>query len=94
MPKAGRSGLHVMGFDAKIPSDLEKTLPEPLSHCKTLLDLHVSDGGSEWWEQNGREIDVSIDLNGVQGRIFDDFAAGKSFTDIIEEGILDDYGDA
>lgn len=94
MPQAGTSGLHVMGFDAEIPSDLAETLPETLSHCKTLLDLHVSSEGRSWWEQNGREIDVSIDLNGVQGRVFDAFVAGKEFSDILEEGILDDYGEA
>lgn len=94
MPKAGREGLHVMGFDAEIPQDLAETLPETLSHCKTLLDLHVSSEGRSWWEQNGRDIDVAIDLEGVQGRIFDGFAAGKTFSDIIEEGILDDYGNS
>jgi hypothetical protein len=94
MPKAGRQGLYVMGFDGKIPYDLAKTLPETLSHCKTLMDLHVSDGGSEWWGKNGRDIDVSIDLNGVQGRVFDGFASGKPFEEIIEEGILDDYGNS
>jgi HK97 family phage portal protein len=92
MPNAGRDGLHVMGFDAEIPSDLAEKLPESLSHCKTLLDLHVSSEGRSWWEQNGRDIDVSIDLEGVQGRIFDSFAAEKRWEDIIEEGTLDDYG--
>lgn len=92
MPKAGLDGLHVMGFDAQIPSDLVEKLPETLSHCRTLLDLHVSDGGEAWWSQNGRKIDVSIDLEGPQGRVFDEFSAGKTFSDILDEGILDDYG--
>jgi len=94
MPKAGLDGLHVMGFDAEIPSDLVEMLPESLSHAKTLLDLHVSSEGQAWWGQNGRDIDVSIDLDGVQGQIFDSFIAGKRWEDIIEEGILDDYGNA
>ena len=94
MPNAGREGLHVMGFDADIPPDLAEKLPESLSHCKTLVDLHVTSEGRSWWEQNGRDIDVSIDLDGVQGRIFDSFAAEKRWEDIIEEGILDDYGNA
>jgi hypothetical protein len=94
MQNAGREGLHVMGFDADIPKDIAETLPETLSHCKTLLDLHVSSEGRSWWEQNGREIDVAIDLEGVQGQIFDGFATGKTFSDIIEEGILDDYGNS
>jgi hypothetical protein len=94
MPKAGLDGLHVMGFDAEIPSDLVEMLPESLSHAKTLLDLHVSSEGQAWWEQNGRDIDVSIDLDGVQGQIFDSFIAGKRWEDIIEEGTLDDYGNS
>lgn len=94
MPKAGLDGLHVMGFDAEIPSDLVEMLPESLSHAKTLLDLHVSSEGQEWWKENGRDIDVSIDLDGVQGQIFDSFTAGKRWEDIIEEGILDDYGNS
>jgi hypothetical protein len=94
MPKAGLDGLHVMGFDAEIPPDLIEKLPESLSHCKTLLDLHVSSEGQEWWKENGRDIDVAIDLDGVQGQIFDSFAAGKRWEDIIEEGILDDYGNS
>ena len=94
MPNAGREGLHVMGFDADIPKDIAETLPETLSHCKTLLDLHVSSEGRSWWEQNGRDIDVAIDLEGVQGQVFDGFATGKTFSDIIEEGILDDYGNS
>ena len=94
MQNAGREGLHVMGFDADIPKDIAETLPETLSHCKTLLDLHVSSEGRSWWEQNGRDIDVAIDLEGVQGQVFDGFATGKTFSDIIEEGILDDYGNS
>jgi hypothetical protein len=94
MPKAGLDGLHVMGFDAEIPSDLVEKLPESLSHAKTLLDLHVSSEGQAWWKENGRDIDVSIELDGVQGQIFDSFIAGKRWEDIIEEGILDDYGNA
>jgi len=94
MPKAGLDGLHVMGFDAEIPSDLVEMLPESLSHCQTLLDLHVSSEGQEWWKENGRDIDVSIALDGVQGQIFDSFTAGKRWEDIIEEGILDDYGNS
>jgi len=94
MPKAGLDGLHVMGFDAEIPPDLIEKLPESLSHCKTLLDLHVSSEGQEWWKENGRDIDVAIDLDGVQGQIFDSFAAGKRWEEIIEEGILDDYGNS
>jgi hypothetical protein len=94
MPKAGLDGLHVMGFDAEIPSDLVEKLPESLSHAKTLLDLHVSSEGQEWWKENGRDIDVSIDLDGVQGQIFDSFIAGKRWEDIIEEGTLDDYGNS
>jgi hypothetical protein len=94
LPNAGRDGLHVMGFDADIPKDLAESLPESLSHCQTLLDLHVTGEGRSWWEQNGRDVDVTIDLDGVQGRIFDGFANGKTFSDILEEGILDDYGNA
>jgi hypothetical protein len=94
MPKAGLDGLHVMGFDADIPTDLAEKLPESLSHAKTLLDLHVSGEGQEWWKENGRDIDVSIDLDGVQGQIFDSFIAGKRWEDILEEGILDDYGNS
>jgi hypothetical protein len=94
MPNAGRDGLHVMGFDADIPEDLVDSLPESLSHCKTLLDLHVTGEGRSWWEQNGRDVDVTIDLDGVQGRIFDSFTAEKRWEDIIEEGILDDYGNS
>ena len=94
MPNAGRDGLHVMGFDADIPKDLADSLPESLSHCQTLLDLHVTGEGRSWWEQNGRDVDVTIDLDGVQGRIFDSFAAEKRWEDIIEEGILDDYGNS
>ena len=94
MPKAGLDGLHVMGFDAEIPPDLAEKLPESLSHCQTLLDLHVSSEGQAWWEENGRDIDVSIDLDGVQGQIFDSFTAGKRWEDILEEGTLDDYGNS
>lgn len=94
MPNAGRDGLHVMGFDADIPKDLVDSLPESLSHCQTLLDLHVTGEGRSWWEQNGRDVDVTIDLDGIQGRIFDSFAAEKRWEDIIEEGILDDYGNS
>jgi len=94
MPNAGRDGLHVMGFDADIPRDLVDSLPESLSHCQTLLDLHVTGEGRSWWEQNGRDVDVTIDLDGIQGRIFDSFAAEKRWEDIIEEGILDEYGNS
>jgi len=51
-----------MGFDAPIPFDTRKKLPESLGHCRTLLDLHATKEGTRWWRDNGTDIDVQLDL--------------------------------
>lgn len=65
-----------LGFDAPIPFDLKQKLPPSLSHAKTLLDLHTSKEGTRWWEENGRDIDVTLDLHDVnspQNQLFDKY---------------------
>ena len=51
-----------MGFDAPIPYYLRNKLPEPLSHCRSLLDLHATPEGTRWWRDNGTDLDVQLDL--------------------------------
>jgi hypothetical protein len=51
-----------MGFDAPIPGDIREKLPDSLSHAKSLLDLHATREGTEWWANNGREVDISFRL--------------------------------
>jgi hypothetical protein len=97
---APQHGYACLGFDAKLPEEVRAALPESISHCETLIDLHVTSEGRDWWSQNGRRLDVSVDLTdseAPQSRMFDRFARDgrhPSWDDIIEEGILDDYGDA
>ena len=51
-----------LGFDAKIPQEIRSLLPEHLSHASTLLDLHATREGAEWWNANGRDVDMELDL--------------------------------
>lgn len=65
-----------MGFDAPLPADLKAKLPETLSHAKSLLDLHATREGTQWWDENGREVDVSFrldDPSSPQARIMSRF---------------------
>jgi len=51
-----------MGFDAPIPFHVRNKLPETLSHCRSLLDLHATSEGTRWWRDNGTGLDVQLDL--------------------------------
>ncbi|NBT36461.1 MAG: hypothetical protein EBT03_13160, partial [Betaproteobacteria bacterium] len=51
-----------MGFDAPIPFHIRSKLPETLSHCRSLLDLHATPEGTRWWRDNGTDLDVQLDL--------------------------------
>lgn len=51
-----------MGFDAPIPFHIRNKLPETLSHCRSLLDLHATSEGTRWWRDNGTDLDVQLDL--------------------------------
>jgi len=65
-----------MGFDAPIPYNLKQKLPESLSHAKTLLDLHSTREGTNWWRDNGTDVDVVLDLadrSSPQNKAFDAF---------------------
>jgi HK97 family phage portal protein len=66
-----------MGFDAPLPFHVRQNLPETLSHCKTLLDLHATPEGTRWWRDvGGTDIDVQLDLkdkSSPQARVFDRF---------------------
>lgn len=89
-----------MGFDAKIPAELRATLPESLSHATTLLDLHATREGAAWWQENGTDIDVEIDLRDTsspQMKVLDRCmnAEGRDLSEVWEEiwesDDLDDY---
>lgn len=77
--KSGFRGYTIwprMGFDAPIPFNLKQKLPESLSHAGTLLDLHTNREGRDWWEANGRDIDVTLDLrdrSSPQNKLIDKF---------------------
>jgi hypothetical protein len=77
--KSGYRGYTIwprMGFDAPIPFNLRQKLPESLSASNTLLDLHTSREGRDWWEANGRDIDVTLDLrdrSSPQNKVIDKF---------------------
>lgn len=71
-----RTLLPRIGFDALIPSELRGSLPESLSHARTLIDLHVTKEGANWWRDNGTDVDVVLDLDdrtSPQNRAFDAF---------------------
>ena len=94
MHDAGMESLHVLGFDAEIPDDIVRTLPESLSHCRSIIELHVTDEGKAFWREYGRPIDVSISLKdrkSPQNQIFDRLTSEKRWKDILDEGILDEY---
>lgn len=65
-----------MGFDAKLPDRIRAKLPESLSHATSLLDLHATREGTQWWAENGEDIDVSLrltDRSSPQNKIVDRF---------------------
>lgn len=65
-----------MGFDGPLPKRVVAKLPESLSHCRTLMDLHATREGTKWWAQNGEDIDVQLDLSdrgSPQNKVFDRF---------------------
>jgi hypothetical protein len=65
-----------IGFDAPIPAELRDSLPESLSHARTLIDLHVTKEGSNWWRDNGTDAEVFLDTadhTSPQNRAFDAF---------------------
>lgn len=66
-----------MGFDAPLPFHLRNKLPETLSHCRSLLDLHATPEGTRWWKDNGVGLDVQLDLtraDSPQMQVFGKFA--------------------
>jgi hypothetical protein len=65
-----------MGFDAKLPDRIRAKLPDSLSHATSLLDLHATREGTQWWANNGSDIDVSLrlgDRSSPQNKIIDRF---------------------
>ena len=65
-----------IGFDAPIPAELRNSLPESLSHARTLIDLHVTKEGANWWRDNGTDAEVFLDTadhESPQNRAFDAF---------------------
>ena len=66
-----------MGFDAPLPFHVRQKLPDTLSHCRTLLDLHATPEGTRWWRDvGGTDIDVQLDLrdrSSPQNKVFDRF---------------------
>jgi hypothetical protein len=65
-----------IGFDAPIPAELRDSLPESLSHARTLIDLHVTKEGANWWRDNGTDAEVFLDTadhESPQNRAFDAF---------------------
>ncbi len=65
----GRSGGHEMigfslwpkmGFDAILPVDISR--PPHLANAKTVQDLYATREGAQWWDRNGRTIQMKIDL--------------------------------
>jgi len=68
-PRQARDGMFKgytiwprMGFDAPIPFHVRNKLPETLSHCRSLIDLHATPEGTRWWRDNGTDLDVQLDL--------------------------------
>jgi hypothetical protein len=89
-----------LGFDAKIPQEIRSRLPEHLSHASTLLDLHATREGTEWWVENGSDVDMELDLRDAstpQAKVFfrclDSDAASLDgvWEEIWESEDLDDY---
>lgn len=64
-PAGGRNGYYtwpLLGFDAKLAARDTERLPAHLSHCSTLNELFMEEGGDEHWRQHGRAMDVYFDL--------------------------------
>lgn len=89
-----------LGFDAKIPQEIRSLLPEHLSHASTLLDLHATREGADWWSANGRDVDMELDLRDASAppaRVFfrclnsDLTSLDSVWEEIWESDDLDDY---
>lgn len=51
------------GFDARLPPEIQNSLPVDLGRPQNLLDLMKSRKGRIWWRGHGQTIDVSFDLS-------------------------------
>ncbi len=51
-----------LGFDANVPSHVQRKLPQDLSSCKKISDLMATVNGQEAWKIHGDGVDVSFDL--------------------------------
>jgi hypothetical protein len=58
-----RSIWPAMGFDASLPSQVSESLPESFDYARSVLELHATDEGQEWWRDHGCEVDYSLDLS-------------------------------
>jgi GNAT superfamily N-acetyltransferase len=59
-------GYHVwpsIGFDAVLPTEKKRQLPDGLAHAEHLSDLMLTEEGVQWWYENGCEIELDFDLD-------------------------------
>lgn len=64
-PELVRTGYRVwpsFGYDAPIPDDLRRELPDALRDAATVLDLYASPEGAAWWARHGRSILMEFDM--------------------------------
>jgi hypothetical protein len=59
------NGYHTwprLGFDADLPPELQKMLPDHLSGSSRVSDLMKSPEGRDWWKENGVGMSMSFDM--------------------------------
>ena len=70
-----------LGFDALIPDELVKQLPESLKGATKLSDLMKNAKGRAWWKKHGDSVDVVFDmtLNSLSRKALDRYLKAKGF---------------
>jgi GNAT superfamily N-acetyltransferase len=79
-------GYHVwplMGFDAALPTEILRELPEGLGHVRRLAELMLDDVGRQWWyHRGGRELDLEFDLSpgSLSWTLLENYVQAKGIT--------------
>lgn len=69
----------IIGFDAPVPLEKIKLLPDSLAGVTRLSDLAKSEEGRRWWYDNGSPMEVDFDLadGSVSWQLFHSYAKRK-----------------
>lgn len=78
-------GYHVwptLGFDALLPAQTLRKLPQGLQDCVLLSDLVRTEEGRVWWYDNGIELELSFDLedDSVSWELLNDYVEAKGIS--------------